>query len=134
MVFVARMLINAVAIWMAAALVTGISIATDGRDTYVQVLVVLFIALVFTVVNTAIKPVVKLLSLPLLILTLGLFTLVINALMLLLTAWITDSTEYGLSIDGFWTAVWGSVIISIVNFLLGALVPDRRPRDRRPAR
>ncbi|WP_030172929.1 MULTISPECIES: phage holin family protein [Actinomycetes] len=134
MVFVVRLLINAIAIWVAAALVTGISIATDGRDTSAQVLIVLFIALVFTVVNTAIKPVVKLLSIPLLILTLGLFTLVINALMLLLTAWITDSTEFGLSIDGFWTAVWGSVIISIVNFLLGALVPDPRSRDRRQAR
>lgn len=134
MVFVVRLLINAIAIWMAAAIVTGISIATDGRDTSAQVLIVLFIALVFTVVNTAIKPVVKLLSIPLLILTLGLFTLVINALMLLLTAWITDSTEFGLSIDGFWTAVWGSVIISIVNFLLGALVPDRRSADRRQAR
>lgn len=99
--FVVRLLINAIAIWMAAALVTGISIATDGRDTSAQVLIALFIALVFTVVNTAIKPVVKLLSIPLLILTLGLFTLVINALMLLLTAWITDSTEFGLSIDGF---------------------------------
>lgn len=131
MVFAARLLINAVAIWIAAALVGGISIATDGRDTAAQILVVLFIALVFTIVNTAIKPIVQLLSLPLLILTLGLFTLVINALMLLLTAWVTETTDFGLSVDSFWTAIWGSIIISIVNFLLGALVPDRDRDDRR---
>ena len=68
----------------------------------------------------------QLLSLPLLILTLGLFTLVINALMLMLTAWITSGTSYGLTVDGFWTAVWGALIISIVNFLLSAFVPDNR--------
>jgi len=69
---------------------------------------------------------VQLLSLPLLILTLGLFTLVINALMLMLTAWISSGTSYGLTVDGFWTAVWGALIISIVNFLLSAFVPDNR--------
>ena len=84
------------------------------------------IALIFTVVNAFIKPVVQLLSLPLLILTLGLFTLVINALMLMLTAWISSGTSYGLTVDGFWTAVWGALIISIVNFLLSAFVPDNR--------
>ena len=68
----------------------------------------------------------QLLSLPLLILTLGLFTLVINALMLMLTAWISSGTSYGLTVDGFWTAVWGALIISIVNFLLSAFVPDNR--------
>lgn len=133
MVFAARLLINAVAIWIAAALVGGISIATDGRDTGAQILVVLFIALVFTIVNTAIKPLVQLLSLPLLILTLGLFTLVINALMLLLTAWLTETTDFGVSVDGFGAAFWGSIVISIVNFLLGALVPDR-DRARRQSR
>lgn len=128
MVFAARLLINAAAIWIAAALFDGISIATDGRETGAQILVVLFIALVFTIVNTAVKPFVQLLSLPLLILSLGLFTLVINALMLMLTSWLTETTDFGLSVHGFWTAVGGSIVISIVNFLLGALVPDRQDR------
>ena len=115
MVFAARLLINAVALWIAAAIMDGISIATDGRDTGAQILVVLFIALVFTIVNTAIKPFVQLLSLPLLILTLGLFTLVINALMLLLTAWVTETTDFGLTVDGFWTAVGGSIRTNRLN-------------------
>ncbi|AQA25032.1 hypothetical protein BTZ20_1272 [Rhodococcus sp. MTM3W5.2] len=87
---------------------------------------ILFIAFVFTVINAFIKPLVQLLSLPLLILTLGLFTLVINALMLMLTSWITETTEFGISVDGFWTAVWGALIISIVNFVLTAVVPSAK--------
>ncbi|NLG56657.1 MAG: phage holin family protein, partial [Rhodococcus sp.] len=62
----------------------------------------------------------------LLILTLGLFTLVINALMLMLTAWISSHTDYVITVDGFWAAFWGALIISIVNFVLSALVPDRK--------
>ncbi|QNG19787.1 phage holin family protein [Rhodococcus triatomae] len=126
MSFLLRLVINAFAIWLAAQWITGIDIASSGRGTGWDFAVVLFIALVFTVVNAFVKPLVQLLSLPLLILTLGLFTLVINALMLMLTAWISSHTDYGLTVDGFWTAVWGALIISIVNFVLSALVPDRR--------
>ncbi|MFC7449240.1 phage holin family protein [Rhodococcus daqingensis] len=126
MTFLIRLVINAIAIWLAAAWVTGIDIAGSDKGTGNDILVILFIALVFTVVNVFIKPLVQLLSLPLLILTLGLFTLVINALMLLLTSWITETTEFGISVDGFWTAVWGALIISIVNFVLTAVVPSAK--------
>ena len=125
MILLARLVINAVAIWLAAAWVSGIDISSSGRGTFWDIVVLLGIALVFTIINALVKPLVKLLSLPLLILTLGLFLIVINALMLLLTSWITNTTEYGLHVDGFWTAVWGSIIISIVNLVLGILVPDR---------
>ncbi|MFD4180862.1 phage holin family protein [Rhodococcus sp. NPDC058514] len=126
MTFLIRLVINAIAIWLAAAWVTGIDIAGSDKGTGYDILVILFIALVFTVVNAFIKPLVQLLSLPLLILTLGLFTLVINALMLMLTSWITETTEFGISVDGFWTAVWGALIISIVNFVLTAVVPSAK--------
>lgn len=86
---------------------SGIDISSSGNGTGWDIVVLLGIAAVFTVVNIFVKPLVKLLSLPLLILTLGLFTLVINALMLLLTAWLSSQTDYGLTVDGFWTAVWG---------------------------
>ncbi|CRK52592.1 conserved membrane hypothetical protein [Rhodococcus sp. RD6.2] len=124
MSFLLRLVINAIAIWLASEWVTGIDIAT--KDNVNPVVVILFIALVFTVVNAFVKPIVQLLSLPLLILTLGLFTLVINALMLLLTAWITESTGLGISVDGFWTAVWGALIISLVNIVLTAVFPSAK--------
>ncbi|WFR73778.1 phage holin family protein [Prescottella defluvii] len=126
MTFVIRLAINAIAIWLASQWVSGIEIASSGKGTGSDVLIILGIALLFTVVNAFVKPIVQLLSLPLLILTLGLFTLVINALMLLLTSWISSQTEWGLSVDGFWTAVWGALIISLVNIVLSALVPDKK--------
>ncbi|RJO76530.1 phage holin family protein [Nocardia panacis] len=129
MTLVLRLIINGVAIWLAAAWVHKIEILSPvDRGTGVKILVVLGIALVFTIVNALVKPIVRILSLPLVVVSLGLFLLVINALMLLLTAKITEavSNEYGLRVEGFWTAIIGAVIISVVNWVLELLIPDRR--------
>ncbi|UYP18127.1 phage holin family protein [Rhodococcus sp. Z13] len=122
-----RLIINAVGLWLAVELVGGIEYVDPqgAEDTTGKIVTLVVLAIIFTIVNAFIKPLVKLLSLPLLILTLGLFTLVINALMLMLTAWLSGFTDYGLEIDGFWAAFWGGVIIAIVNFVLGIVVPDR---------
>ncbi|MBH0778363.1 phage holin family protein [Nocardia bovistercoris] len=125
MQLVIRLVINAVAIWLAAAWVSGIEIKSPEDDTTTKIVVVLAIAAVFTIVNALVKPLVNLLSLPLVVLTLGLFLLVVNALMLMLTAWITDAfSDYGLAVDGFWPALWAGIVISLVNWVLGILVPD----------
>ena len=106
-------LINAAALWVAAQLLTGISV--DGTST------LLLAALVFGVVNTFIKPFVSLLSLQITILTLGLFHFVINAGLLALTAWIT----LGFTISGFWAALFGAIIVSLVaTFLDGIMKSD----------
>ncbi|WP_063045392.1 phage holin family protein [Nocardia pseudovaccinii] len=120
-----RLIINAVAIWLAAAWVDKIEILSPAdKGNGGKVIVILVVAVVFTVVNAVIKPIVKLLSLPLVIVTLGLFLLVINALMLWITAKISETTDYGLRVDGFWAAVWGGIIVAVVNWVLGILVPD----------
>lgn len=121
---VLRLVINMVAIWSAARWVSGITIDTDGHDDVPHtMLVILGVAVVFTIVNVVVKPIVKLLSLPLVLVTLGLFLLVINALMLELTAAVTETTHYGLRIDHFWgSAMWGALIISIVNWVLGTVM------------
>lgn len=126
MSFLIRLVITAVAVWLAAEWVTGIHVDSSGRGTWWDIAVLLFIALIFTVVNAFVKPLVKLLSLPLVILTLGLFMLVINALMLMLTAWISSHTDYAITVDGFWAALWGALIISLANFVLSALLPTRK--------
>lgn len=99
---------NAVAIWLAATLVPGVHLSTD----FTQVLVV---ALVFGVVNAVVKPLVKLLALPFILLTLGLLSLVINAGMLMLT----DYVATGLWVEGFPSAFLGALVISVVNVFLG---------------
>ena len=129
MSFVIRVVINAVAIWLATVLLSGLDVV-GGDDTGARVLVFLVVALVFGLVNAIVKPIVKLLSLPLYILTLGLFTLVVNALMLMLVGWLSEQTAYGLRVDSFGTAVIGALIISVVSFLLSVVVPGARDRDR----
>lgn len=126
MLFLASLVINSFAIWLAAEWITGISLRLPGDAVAADALVVVLIGLVFTLVNMVVKPIVKFLSLPLVILTLGLFLLVINALMFLLTAWLTSGFEYGIDIAGFWAAFWGALLIAIVNFVLGLIVPTKR--------
>ena len=111
MPFLLRWLINAAALWVAIQLVDGI----EHRGSWWSLL---FVALVFGLLNASIRPLLKLLSLPIIILTLGLFIFVINALMLLLTGWVSGLLAPGFHVDGFWDAFLGGLIVSIVSLLL----------------
>ncbi len=113
-----RLLINAVALFAAARLVPGIAF-TEGDWT-----TIIFVALIFGVVNALVAPVFKLLTCPVILLTLGLFTFVINALMLMLTAWIAGLFNLGFVVNGFGAAFIGALIISIISFLLSWLVKE----------
>jgi len=116
--FLLRAAVTGLALWVVTLVVPGIAFV--GGDTTLQrVGIVLVVAMIFGLVNAFIKPVVQLLSIPLYILTLGLFHVVINALMLWITAWITEhTTHWGLQINHFWwTAVWAAIVLSIVGWL-----------------
>ncbi|MDQ0843865.1 MULTISPECIES: phage holin family protein [unclassified Streptomyces] len=121
--FLVKTIANAGALWVAVWLLQDITLTGDstGKKAWTLVLV----ALLFGLVNFVVKPVVKLLTLPLFILTLGLITLVINALMLLLTSWLADKLDLGFHVDGFWTAVLGALIISVVSWALNLALPDK---------
>lgn len=119
--FLIKTLANAGALAVATWLVTGITMTgSAGENTWTLIV----IALIFGVVNFVVKPIVKLLSLPLMLLTLGLFTLVVNALMLLLTSWIADQAHLAFHVDGFGAAFLGGLIVSIVAWALHAILPD----------
>ena len=120
--FVIWVLVNAGALAVATALMSGIELTGD--TTTDKVVTLLLVALIFGVVTTVIGPIVKLLSLPFILLTLGLLLIVINALLLLLTEWISGLFGLGFTVDGFWTAVGGAIIISIASFVLNVLLPD----------
>jgi putative membrane protein len=121
--FLIKTLANATALAVAAWLVSGIAVTGSGLGERSLTLIV--VALVFGVVNFVVKPLVSLFSLPLLVLTLGLFTLVINALMLMLTSWVSDQAELGFHVDGFGAAFLGGLIVSIVAWALHMVLPDR---------
>ena len=127
MAFVIRVLINGVAIWFATLILSGMEVV-GGSSGWQNAGIILLIALVFGIVNAIVKPIVALLSIPLYILTLGLFTIVVNALMLMLTAWITEATDWGLRINNFGTACWGAIIVSVVSLVLSVLTAGSRTR------
>ena len=113
-----RWAINAIAIWVAIRVIPGIEHTGSGAS-------LMFIALVFGLVNALVRPFLTLLTCPLIVLTLGIFVLVVNAMMLGLTAWLVPS----LTIDGFWPALWGAMVISLVSGIITMLVKDRREEE-----
>jgi putative membrane protein len=118
-----RLLVNAVALAVAAWLIPGITL-NEGAENSDRALTLVIVAVIFGLVNALIRPIVKLLALPLIILTLGLITFVINALMLLLTSWITDQFDVQFHVEGFWPALVGALVITIVGWALDAILPD----------
>ncbi|MFJ9612634.1 phage holin family protein [Streptomyces noursei] len=121
--FVVKTLANAAALAVAIWLLKGITLT--GENTGRKVFTLVLVALIFGLVNFLVKPVVKVLSFPLFILTLGLITLVVNALMLLLTSWLARKADLAFHVDGFWTALLGGVIVSIVSWAMHVILPDK---------
>ena len=119
--FLLRLLINAAALWIATKVVAGVT-ATSDPVTFLAV------ALVFGLLNALFGPFLRVLTCPLMILTLGLFTFVINAVILLLTSSIASRFGLGFHVDGFWPAFWGALVVSIVSVCLSIFVrePERR--------
>jgi putative membrane protein len=120
--FLVKTIANAGALAVAVWLLDKITLTGD--STFKKVWTLILVALVFGLVNFLVKPIVKVLTFPLFILTLGLITLVVNALMLMLTSWLADKLDLSFHVDGFWTAVLGGLIISVVSWALNLALPD----------
>ncbi|MBE7325978.1 phage holin family protein [Nocardioides sp. Y6] len=97
-----------------------------GEELRDKVLPVALVAVIVWVVDQVVAPVVKLLSLPLVVLTLGLFLLVVNAAMLMLAAWIAGQADLGFHVDGFWVALGGALVITLVERVVSALLVEDR--------
>jgi putative membrane protein len=116
--FFGRAAITGLALWVVTLILPGMNFV-GGSTALQRIGIILVVAVIFGLVNAFIKPLVQVLSIPLYILTLGLFHVVINALMLWITAWITEhTTHWGLQIDHFWwTAIWAAILLSIVGWI-----------------
>ena len=119
--FIVSTLINAAALWVATRIVPGVEY-TGGW------LPMLGVAILFGALNTFIGRLAKILALPLIIVTLGFFLLVINGWLLWLTSALSSTLGLGFSVRGFWPALWGGLVVSVVSTLLGLLVVDSRAR------
>jgi len=112
-----RLLINGIALWVAVQIVPGIHAENP--------LTILIVALIFGVINAIIRPLVTFFTCPMILLTLGLFIFVINALMLWFTAWVAGRLNLGFWIEGgFWPAFWGALVVSLVSLALSLLIRD----------
>jgi putative membrane protein len=123
--FLLRAGLTGFALWVVTLVVSGIRFV-GGDSTLQRIGIIVVVAMIFGLVNAVIKPIVQFVSIPLYILTLGLIHIVINALMLWITSWITENTtHWGLYIDDFWwTAIWAAIVLSIVSWVLSLLVRD----------
>ncbi len=125
--FIIHTLATAAALWVATLFVPGIRVGEQN-----QIVTLVVVALIFGVVNAVIKPIIAGLTCPLYLLTLGLFTFVVNALMLLLTSWLAQQIGLPFIVDGFWAALVGAIVIGVVSFILSALLGgDRQERRSR---
>ena len=131
MYFLTRVIGNMVGIWLAALWVTGISLqrSPSGWHTLLELFL---LALILSVVNSLVRPIVKFLAFPLYILTLGLFAIITNGLMFSLAAWLATHVQLPLYVDGWWPAVWAgtvtAIVAAIVGGLLSMLIPKKRER------
>ena len=119
-----RVVVNAVALAVAIWLVQGITLTGDTEGQRLAALLV--VAAVFGAVNAFVRPIVTFLALPFILLTLGLLLLVINGLMLLLTSWLSGQIGLGFDVDGFWAAVVGAIVVSVVTWLMEIVLPSDR--------
>ena len=118
--FFLRTLANAAALAVATWIFSGISLTSAA--TTQKVLTMLLVAVIFGAFNAVLKPIFQIVTIPIVLLTLGLFLIVINAWMLMLTSWIAGLLGIGWHVDGFWTAVGGAIVVSIVSFIANAVL------------
>ncbi|TPW77760.1 phage holin family protein [Schumannella soli] len=133
--FLVRLLINALALWLTVAILhPHIQVTSwDPGQQPADLLTYLLVALVFGIVNGVIGNLVRIIAFPLYVLTLGLLSLVVNALLLILVAWVTSLLGFGLSVESFWWGVLGAVVLGLLSWLIGIILRPLlgRPRESR---
>jgi putative membrane protein len=122
-----RLVINAVALWITTLVVPGIEVS--GSTTWRTIATIVIVGAIFGLVNAILKPIIKVIGCLFYILTLGLIAFVVNALLFLLVDWLSGELDLPFTIDGFWPAFWGAIVMTVVSWLLSLVIPDPGDRD-----
>jgi len=120
--FIIRWAINAIALYIAALIVPGVNLNPNDYLSFI------WVALIFGLLNALVRPLIAMLTCPLIILTLGLGTLILNTGMLYLTEWVAGFFNIGFTLDGFWPAFLGALVISVVSVVLSLVIKDSKKR------
>ncbi|MBD2760475.1 phage holin family protein [Yimella sp. cx-573] len=124
--FLIRLVVNAIALWAAAGLISGIHLAEGAADNSAKIRTILLVALVFGVINALLKPIATFFSFPVIIVTLGLFMIIVNAAMLQLTSWFAGKLDLAFHVDHFfWDAVLGACVIAVVGMIANMVLPEK---------
>ena len=128
--FLVRLIINAVALWLTTLIVAGVSVEPWDAGAVPSILTYLLVALIFGIVNGVIGSIIRVVALPLYIITLGLISFIVNGLLLLLVSGISTIIGFGLRIDGFWWGVLGALVLGVIAWIIGLILrPFVRTRN-----
>lgn len=129
--FLGHVIVTGLALWVTALILPGMHLGDDSATVLTQVLTIGAIALILALINSIVRPILSFLALPITCLTLGLFQLVINTLMLLLTGWVSGLLGLTLEFDSFWWALLAGVIIGILSAIVEGMtgLGDRSERE-----
>ncbi|GII31632.1 phage holin family protein [Planotetraspora mira] len=122
MKIILKVLIVAGALWVSTQLVDGITVNTGSAAKQAGTLIA--VALIFGLVNAVLKPIIKTIGCAFYVLTLGLFALVVNAALLLLTSWVADKVDLPFHVSGFLAAFWGAIIVGVISWVLNMILGD----------
>ena len=125
--FLIKLVVNAVALWVTTLIVAGVRVEPYAPDSGAIILTYLLIALIFGFVNGVVGGFVRIIAFPLYVLTLGLLSFIVNGLLLLLVAWISDLLGFGLVVESFWWGVFGAFVLGVFSWLFALLL---RPLTR----
>jgi len=121
--FLVRLVINAVALWLTTLVVSaGVRVTPYDDDSFATVVTYLLVALIFGVVNATVGNLIRIVAFPVYVLTLGLFALVVNSLLLLLVSWISGLLGFGLTVEDFWWGVIAAIVLGLISWLLALLL------------
>jgi putative membrane protein len=124
--FLLKVIVSAFALWLTTFIVSGVRVVPYEDSEIATVLTYLLIALIFGIVNATVGTFIRILAFPLYVLTLGLISFIVNALLLLIVDWISGLIGFGLEIDGFWWGVLAALVLGLISWLIGLVV---RPKD-----
>lgn len=124
--FLLKVIVSAFALWLTTFIVAGVAVVPYEDTQFATIVTYLVVAAIFGVVNATIGTFIRIVAFPLYVLTLGLLSFVVNALLLLLVDWVSGLIGFGLEVDGFWWGVLGAIVLGLISWLIGLVV---RPRD-----
>jgi putative membrane protein len=124
--FILKVIVSALALWLTTLIVSGVRVVPYEDSEIATVLTYLLVALIFGLVNATIGTFIRIVGFPLYVLTLGLISFIVNALLLLIVDWVSGLMGFGLEVDGFWWGVLGALVLGLISWLIGLVV---RPRD-----